>query len=57
MQELNCVFYNILASLFFVTYEGIKTTTQCKVPKEYHSLLHMSAASVAEMVMSIRNFN
>ncbi|XP_076166922.1 S-adenosylmethionine mitochondrial carrier protein homolog isoform X2 [Ptiloglossa arizonensis] len=38
------------ASLFFVTYEGIKTTTQCKVPKEYHSLLHMSAASVAEMV-------
>ena len=38
------------ASLFFVTYEGIKNVTQPRVPERYHSLLHMSAASLAEMV-------
>lgn len=39
-----------IASLFFVTYEGIKSITQCKVPVKYHSFLHMGAASLAEMV-------
>ncbi|KZC15063.1 S-adenosylmethionine mitochondrial carrier protein, partial [Dufourea novaeangliae] len=38
------------ASLFFVTYESIKTVAQCKVPGKYSSLLHMGAASLAEMV-------
>lgn len=38
------------ASLFFVTYEGIKTVTQCRVPEKYHSFLHMGSASLAEMV-------
>ncbi|XP_003703581.1 mitochondrial S-adenosylmethionine carrier protein [Megachile rotundata] len=38
------------ASLFFVTYEGIKNVTQHRIPEKYHSLLHMSAASLAEMV-------
>ncbi|XP_043250506.1 S-adenosylmethionine mitochondrial carrier protein-like [Colletes gigas] len=41
------------ASLFFVTYEGIKTVVQCKVSEKYHSLLHMGAASLAEMVASL----
>lgn len=38
------------ASLFFVTYEGIKNVTQHQIPGRYHSFLHMSAASLAEMV-------
>ncbi|XP_053985840.1 S-adenosylmethionine mitochondrial carrier protein-like isoform X1 [Hylaeus volcanicus] len=37
------------ASLFFVTYEGIKSVAQCRVPEKYHSLLHMGAASLAEV--------
>ena len=42
--------YNILASLFFLTYEDVKSRTQSKVPEKYHSLLHMCSASLAEMV-------
>ncbi|CAK9811671.1 S-adenosylmethionine mitochondrial carrier protein [Anthophora plagiata] len=38
------------ASLFFVTYESIKTVTQCRIPERYHSFLHMGSASLAEMV-------
>ncbi|XP_076761523.1 mitochondrial S-adenosylmethionine carrier protein-like [Xylocopa sonorina] len=38
------------ASLFFVTYESLKNVTQCRVPERYHSLLHMGAASLSEMV-------
>lgn len=38
------------ASLFFVTYESIKNIAQYRVPKEYDSFLHMSSASLAEMV-------
>ncbi|XP_061933869.1 S-adenosylmethionine mitochondrial carrier protein homolog isoform X1 [Apis cerana] len=38
------------ASLFFVTYESIKNLAQYKIPKEYDSFLHMSSASLAEMV-------
>ena len=38
------------ASLFFVTYEGIKTVGRRRVPEKYHSALHMGAASLAEMV-------
>ncbi|CAK9802698.1 S-adenosylmethionine mitochondrial carrier protein [Anthophora quadrimaculata] len=38
------------ASLFFVTYEGMKTVTQCRVPEKYHSFLHMGSASLAEMM-------
>ncbi|KOC65335.1 S-adenosylmethionine mitochondrial carrier protein, partial [Habropoda laboriosa] len=38
------------ASLFFVTYESLKTVTQCVVPEKYHSFLHMGSASLAEMV-------
>ncbi|XP_003397208.2 S-adenosylmethionine mitochondrial carrier protein [Bombus terrestris] len=38
------------ASLFFVTYEGIKNITQCRVPEKYHLFLHMGSASLAEMV-------
>ncbi|CAL7938956.1 unnamed protein product [Xylocopa violacea] len=38
------------ASLFFVTYESLKSVTQCRVPERYHSLLHMGSASLSEMV-------
>lgn len=38
------------ASLFFLTYEAVKSRTQSKVPDKYHSLLHMCSASLAEMV-------
>nr|XP_033339099.1 S-adenosylmethionine mitochondrial carrier protein-like [Megalopta genalis]XP_033339100.1 S-adenosylmethionine mitochondrial carrier protein-like [Megalopta genalis]XP_033339101.1 S-adenosylmethionine mitochondrial carrier protein-like [Megalopta genalis]XP_033339102.1 S-adenosylmethionine mitochondrial carrier protein-like [Megalopta genalis]XP_033339103.1 S-adenosylmethionine mitochondrial carrier protein-like [Megalopta genalis]XP_033339104.1 S-adenosylmethionine mitochondrial carrier pr len=41
------------ASLFFVTYEAIKNIAQCKVPEKYHSLVHMSAASLSEMVACV----
>lgn len=42
---------DVSASLFFVTYEGIKTVARCRVPEKYHAALHMGAASLAEMVM------
>lgn len=48
MYKLNL--YDISASLFFLTYEDIKSRAQSKVPEKYHSLLHMCSASLAEMV-------
>lgn len=41
------------AALFFVTYESIKVHTQPLVSKRYHSLIHMGAASLSEMVACI----
>lgn len=41
------------ASLFFVSYEAIKNIAQCKVPEEYHTLVHMGAASLSEMVACV----
>ncbi|XP_012261929.1 S-adenosylmethionine mitochondrial carrier protein-like [Athalia rosae] len=38
------------ASLFFITYEGIKEYLQPKVPLSYHHFIHMGAASLGEMV-------
>ncbi|XP_058802869.1 mitochondrial S-adenosylmethionine carrier protein-like isoform X2 [Phymastichus coffea] len=38
------------ASLFFMTYEGIKHVFQPYLPHQYHSFIHMGAASSAEMV-------
>lgn len=40
----------VTAALFFVTYESIKVHTQPLVSKKYHSLIHMGAASLSEMV-------
>ncbi|XP_035717322.1 S-adenosylmethionine mitochondrial carrier protein-like isoform X1 [Vespa mandarinia] len=41
------------AALFFVTYENIKVYTKPLVSKRYHSLIHMGAASLSEMVACI----
>ncbi|XP_078033911.1 mitochondrial S-adenosylmethionine carrier protein-like isoform X2 [Augochlora pura] len=41
------------ASLFFVTYETIKNIAQCKVPEKYHTMVHMSAASLSEMAACV----
>ncbi|XP_015519354.1 mitochondrial S-adenosylmethionine carrier protein [Neodiprion pinetum] len=38
------------ASLFFITYEGIKEFAQPKIPQTYHLFIHMGAASLGEMV-------
>ncbi|KAL7301816.1 hypothetical protein TKK_0005424 [Trichogramma kaykai] len=38
------------AALFFVTYDGIKHLVQPNLPSQYHSVMHMAAASCAEMV-------
>ncbi|EFN83348.1 S-adenosylmethionine mitochondrial carrier protein, partial [Harpegnathos saltator] len=38
------------AALFFLTYEEIKTVMQLRISKQYHILLHMGAATSAEMV-------
>ncbi|CAK9808406.1 S-adenosylmethionine mitochondrial carrier protein [Anthophora quadrimaculata] len=38
------------ASLFFVTYEGIKLVFQPCISEQYHMFIHMTAASVGEMV-------
>ncbi|XP_012283712.1 S-adenosylmethionine mitochondrial carrier protein homolog isoform X2 [Orussus abietinus] len=38
------------SSVFFVTYEAIKDITQPCLSKEYHVFVHMSAASVAELI-------
>lgn len=40
----------ISASLFFVTYEGIKEFLQPNVPFQYHWMVHMGAAATGEMV-------
>ncbi|XP_031832246.1 S-adenosylmethionine mitochondrial carrier protein homolog [Nomia melanderi] len=41
------------ASLFFVTYEGIKNTLLCKVPEKHHTTVYMIAASLSEMAACI----
>ncbi|OXU21376.1 hypothetical protein TSAR_005299 [Trichomalopsis sarcophagae] len=38
------------ASVFFVTYDGIKHILQPLLPHQYHSIIHMGAASCAELV-------
>ncbi|KOC59872.1 S-adenosylmethionine mitochondrial carrier protein [Habropoda laboriosa] len=38
------------ASLFFITYEGIKLVFLPSIPEQYHTFIHMTAASVGEMV-------
>ncbi|XP_014207846.1 S-adenosylmethionine mitochondrial carrier protein-like [Copidosoma floridanum] len=38
------------ASLFFVTYDGVKFLLQPHVPDQYRSIIHMGAASCAETV-------
>ncbi|XP_017763505.1 PREDICTED: S-adenosylmethionine mitochondrial carrier protein-like [Eufriesea mexicana] len=38
------------ASLFFVTYEGIKSISKYKISEKHHFFLHMGSASLAEMV-------
>ncbi|XP_017753779.1 PREDICTED: S-adenosylmethionine mitochondrial carrier protein-like isoform X2 [Eufriesea mexicana] len=37
------------ASLFFITYEGLKEVFQPRIPDQYHSIIHMTAASLGEM--------
>ncbi|XP_071556862.1 mitochondrial S-adenosylmethionine carrier protein isoform X2 [Temnothorax nylanderi] len=36
------------AAIFFITYEGIKQYSQPCIPDQYHSIIHMIAASSAE---------
>ncbi|XP_043266078.1 S-adenosylmethionine mitochondrial carrier protein-like isoform X2 [Colletes gigas] len=38
------------ASIFFITYEGMKEVFEPRVPEQYHSLIHMTAAALGEMV-------
>ncbi|XP_072761960.1 S-adenosylmethionine mitochondrial carrier protein homolog isoform X2 [Anoplolepis gracilipes] len=38
------------AALFFLTYEEIKTITQPKISAKYHTIVHMGAATLGEMV-------
>ncbi|XP_068978253.1 mitochondrial S-adenosylmethionine carrier protein-like [Bombus flavifrons] len=38
------------ASLFFITYETLKIMFQPQIPEQYHVFIHMTAASVGEMV-------
>ncbi|KAJ8683427.1 hypothetical protein QAD02_019219 [Eretmocerus hayati] len=38
------------ASLFFITYDGIKHILQPHLPHQYHSIIHMGAASCGEMM-------
>ncbi|XP_076229176.1 mitochondrial S-adenosylmethionine carrier protein [Nomia melanderi] len=38
------------AAIFFVTYEGIKDVFQPRIPQQYHTLIHMTAAALGEMV-------
>lgn len=40
------------ASLFFITYEGVKVIFQPRVPEQYHAFIHMSAASLGELVIN-----
>lgn len=42
---------HILAALFFLTYEEIKTIMQPKVSTKYYTVLHMGAATLGEMVL------
>ncbi|XP_011690567.1 PREDICTED: S-adenosylmethionine mitochondrial carrier protein-like isoform X1 [Wasmannia auropunctata] len=37
------------AAIFFITYEGIKQYSQPYVPNQYHSIIHMVAASSSEI--------
>ncbi|KAL0116511.1 hypothetical protein PUN28_009879 [Cardiocondyla obscurior] len=37
------------AAIFFITYEGIKQYSQPYVPEQYHSIIHMVAASSSEV--------
>ncbi|XP_076758748.1 mitochondrial S-adenosylmethionine carrier protein [Xylocopa sonorina] len=37
-------------SLFFIFYEGIKIGFEPRIPEQYHTFIHMTAASVGEMV-------
>ncbi|XP_020289814.1 S-adenosylmethionine mitochondrial carrier protein-like [Pseudomyrmex gracilis] len=37
------------AAIFFITYEGIKQYTQPCIPEQYHSIIHMVAASSSEV--------
>lgn len=41
------------ASLFFITYETLKIMFQPQIPEQYHVFIHMTAASVGEMVIYI----
>ncbi|KAF3420831.1 hypothetical protein E2986_02623 [Frieseomelitta varia] len=38
------------ASLFFISYESIKVMFQPQIPEQYHAFIHMTAASLGEMV-------
>ncbi|XP_014484906.1 PREDICTED: S-adenosylmethionine mitochondrial carrier protein-like isoform X1 [Dinoponera quadriceps] len=37
------------AAIFFITYEGIKQYSQPHIPDQYHSIIHMIAASSSEV--------
>lgn len=37
------------AAIFFITYEGIKQYSQPYIPDQYHSIIHMIAASTSEI--------
>lgn len=38
------------AAVFFITYEGLKDVLQPRVPLQYHSIIHMGAAIMSEVV-------
>ncbi|XP_026668504.1 S-adenosylmethionine mitochondrial carrier protein homolog isoform X2 [Ceratina calcarata] len=41
------------AVLFFMTYEGLKVVTEPNVPEQYHSLIHITGASIGEVAACI----
>jgi len=49
--------YSIIAAIFFITYEGIKQYSQPYIPDQYHSIIHMIAASSSEMVNNCNHWN
>jgi len=40
----------IIAAIFFITYDGIKQYLQPYISNQYHSIVHMIAASSSEAV-------
>jgi hypothetical protein len=40
----------IIAAIFFITYDGIKQYSQPYISHQYHSIIHVIAASSSEAV-------
>lgn len=53
MKNLPTKEFELLAALFFVTYESIKSLILSNTSNDYAPFVHMGAASFAEMVSKI----